>query len=133
MTHRLLLLVTLVAAAAPAGCADTAAPEPPVEYEIEVSGETFTVRAELQAEVDGLEARLASDSVGMVLGTLATGDGGFNAPWSWHMVPGTVETPDVTNALCDGLPSDVEQATDYWINVIGQYCPWEARVVRRMD
>lgn len=133
MTYRLLLLATLVAAAVPTGCDDTTAPEPPVEYEIEVSGETFTVRAETQDEVDGLEARLALDSVGMVLGTLAAGDGGFNQPWSWHLVPGTVETLDATNALCDGLPSDVERARDYWIDVIGQFCPWEARVARRLD
>lgn len=83
--------------------------------------------------MDGLEARLESGREGVVLGRLAAGDGGFNAPRSWHMVPGTVETPDAAIEVCDGIPSMAEADLDYWLDTVGRFCPWGARVVERLD
>ena len=41
--------------------------------------------------------------------------------------------PDMTFAdlaieLCDGCPSHIEDDKTYWIETVGQYCPWSARV-----
>jgi len=62
-------------------------------------------------------------------GQLASGNGGFNAPWSWHQVPETVKFAEAAPEICDGLPSDVEKHLDYWLNVVKTYCPWNAEIV----
>lgn len=60
-------------------------------------------------------------------GRIATGNGGLNAPWSWHFVPDTVRMVDISIELCDGSPSYVEShRADY---LLSGYCPWGARVV----
>jgi hypothetical protein len=69
----------------------------------------------------------------VITGDLATGDGGFNSPWSWHIEPGTVEVADLAIELCDGRPSMVEADVDYWINTVGRFCPWSARVISRLN
>ncbi|MGH7539534.1 MAG: hypothetical protein ACRELC_00890, partial [Gemmatimonadota bacterium] len=58
-------------------------------------------------------------------------NGGFNTRWSWHLDPATVHAPDAAIGLCDGRPSLVEADLDYWIETVGQFCPWGARVVAR--
>ncbi len=65
------------------------------------------------------------------IGTLARGDGGFNMPWSWHLLPKTVEVADFTIELCDGRPSMVEADLDYWVDTVKQFCPWGGRLVER--
>lgn len=116
------------------GCGDGAAPPgDSALFEVRVQADTLTVRAEDDAAIAGLEARLESGQEGVVLGTLAAGDGGFNDPWSWHMVPGTIEVPDVAVEVCDGTPSMVESDLDYWLGTVGRFCPWSARVIRRLD
>jgi len=53
------------------------------------------------------------------------GDGGVNAPWSWHIDPETLEFVDMTTEVCDGLPEYVEDLT----LTSDVYCPWSATVV----
>lgn len=55
-----------------------------------------------------------------------------DAQWSWHTEPTPVSFADLTIELCDGRPSDVEGDIDYWVNTVGQYCPWSA-VVSAVD
>src|SRR5690554_5070250 len=81
--------------AACASAAEPEAPEAPVRYRVEVSGETFVVEAVTAAQVAALEERLASGTEGVLSGALAADDAGYNAPWSWHLVPETVHAPDV--------------------------------------
>lgn len=129
-----LILVLAAGAVLASGCSDGATP--PAEsalFEIRVQTDTFTVRAEDDAAIAGLESRLDGGQEGVVLGTLAAGDGGFNDPWSWHLVPGSIEVPDVAVEVCDGTPSMVESDLDYWLDTVGMFCPWSARVVRRVD
>lgn len=52
------------------------------------------------------------------------GDGGVNAPWSWHIDPDSLEFVDFTTEVCDGLPSYVEDLT----LTSDIYCPWNATV-----
>lgn len=106
-------------------------PEPPVEYAVDVSGERFTVRVVTREQVDAMEARLASGEEGVLNGALEPGDGGFNAPWSWHMTPASVEVPDMAIEVCDGRPSMVEADLDYWLDTVDRFCPWGAVVTAR--
>jgi hypothetical protein len=115
-----------------AGCSDDpAALEPPLRYTIEVSGEEFVVEVTSQAQVDDMEARLASGVESVINGEIASGDGGYNQPWSWHLVPATVETPDLAVEVCDGRPSMVEEDLEYWLGTVGRFCPWGAVVIAR--
>lgn len=66
-----------------------------------------------------------------VTGRLLAGDGGFNQPWSWHLDPDRVGFADASIELCDGCPSHIEENLNYWVNVVGQFCPWASKVVRR--
>jgi hypothetical protein len=60
-------------------------------------------------------------------GTLRAGDGGSNAPWSWHLDPATVRLVEMAIEICDGRPSDVEMHQGDFPT----YCPWGARIVAR--
>jgi hypothetical protein len=100
---------------------------------VEAGGEQFRVRASDPAAVAALEARMQSDTRGVITGRLVRGNGGFNAPWSWHLEPATVEAPDIAIELCDGRPSMVEADLGYWVDNVKTFCPWGARVVRRTD
>lgn len=115
-----------------AGCGDATGPEGGARFELEVSGERFVVHVEGASQIAELEARMASGEEGVVNGEIRSGDGGFNAPWGWHMVPATVHTADMAIELCDGRPSMVEDDLPYWLGTVKQFCPWGARVMRRI-
>lgn len=121
----------VVAAALSAGllAACESSTEPAGEtYVVEVSGEEFRVRVSDAAVIAQLEARRTSGQEGVVSGKLRAGNGGYNSPWSWHLVD--VHVADMAIELCDGRPSMVEEDTEYWIGTVKQFCPWGARVVR---
>lgn len=68
-----------------------------------------------------------------VSGSLAPGNGGFNRVgdfwYSWHIAPNAWALAEISIELCDGRPfSDVEQDTAYWINTVGQFCPWSSYI-----
>ena len=127
-----LLLAPLLVLTTACGDDDpTGPPEPPAEYTVEVSGETFVVRVTTEAQVQDMEARLASGQEGVINGAIEAGDGGFNEGWSWHMVPSTVAVVDAAIEVCDGRPSMVEADLDYWLNTLGHFCPWGAVVTAR--
>ncbi|HJU72953.1 MAG TPA: hypothetical protein VJ717_04340 [Gemmatimonadaceae bacterium] len=111
-------------------CGSATGTEPGIAtFTIDVAGERFAVRVTDQATADKLNARMQSGTVGVVLGRVATGDGGFNGPWSWHLVPNTIEVVDAAIELCDGRPSYLEAHRDEWINSVRNYCPWGAKVI----
>lgn len=121
-----------LAVLAATGCADAVSLDPNEGlFVIEVSGETFKVLATDQETVAALEARRASGSEGVINGALLAGDGGFNAPWSWHLDPTDLDVPDASIELCDGRPSMVEADMTYWLGTVGRFCPWGGRVVGR--
>lgn len=114
------------------GCSDSATePGETTLWVIEVSGEEFRIRVSGETARAGIEERLGSGARGVIIGSLVRGDGGFNAPWSWHLDPGTVEAVDAAIELCDGRPSMVEADLDYWVETVRSFCPWGARVARR--
>ncbi len=103
------------------------------DFEIEVNNEFFRIRLDDPDQIAAAEAAMEAERVGVLFGELERGDGGFNAPYSWHLIPETVSFPDTAIEVCSGRPqSDVEADLDYWIDTLGSYCPWGAEVVRRL-
>lgn len=115
------------------GCDDATGPEGAARFAIEVNDERFVVQVETSAQIAEMEARLASGAEGVINGEIEAGDGGFNAPWSWHMVPSTVHTADMAMEVCDGWPGFVEEELEYWLGTVKRFCPWSAKVVERLD
>ncbi len=111
---------------------DPATPDGVAAFRIEVSGETFVVEVADAGRVAAFEARLGAGVAGVVIGPLVDGDGGFNQPWSWHLDPAQTATADAAIEVCDGRPSMVEADLGYWIDTVGSFCPWGARVVARI-
>ncbi len=61
------------------------------------------------------------------------GQGNHNAPWSWHLDPKEIEIAEITVEVCDGRPTYVEENVDEFVDTIGRYCPWSARLVEVQD
>jgi hypothetical protein len=120
-----------------AGAAGCSSPEWPGDtglFAVQVQDDTFRVRITTPDVVAEAMDRLENAAgEALVIGELARGDGGFNAPWTWHMIPETVRIVDAAIELCDGTPSMVEANLDYWIDTVGSFCPWGARIVRRLE
>ena len=124
--HSLIGLALLVTACG--GDVASMRPTPAQEFVIQVEGEQFRLRTSNPATASALDARRRSGTLGVVSGRLVRGDGGFNAPWSWHLDPLSIEVPQASIELCDGRPSMVQGDLEYWVDTVGRYCPWAARV-----
>lgn len=134
VTHAAILLFLAACGGTPSGPEnDPEDPEPPVRYVIDVSGEEFVAEVATETQMEGLEARLESGERGVIFGQLEGGSASYNEPWSWHMDPSTVRAVDVAIEVCDGRPSGVEADLTYWLETVGSFCPWNARVVRRLS
>jgi len=127
MTNRFLLVFALALTACGSDV-DMTRPLPAQEFVIELQGERFRLRTSDPATASALDARRRSGTVGVVAGRLIRGDGGFNAPWSWHLDLRSIEVPEAAIELCDGRPSMVQSNLDYWVDTVGSFCPWSARV-----
>jgi hypothetical protein len=82
------------------------------------------VLARLAAEL----ALPAADRRLHVHGAVAPGDGGHNAPWNWHFVPGSWDVVEASIELCDGTPAMVDPDPDGWMDKAGAFCPWGSYV-----
>jgi hypothetical protein len=70
-------------------------------------------------------------------GPIAPGHGGHNHNaghlFLWHFIPDQWDLVEMAIELCDGCPySDVDADTLYWIQVVGQFCPWSSKPVREV-
>ena len=63
-----------------------------------------------------------------VNGSLDYGNGGFNQPWSWHIVPNEWVLAEMSIGVCNAPPEDVENNIDYWVNNVGQLCNWSSYI-----
>lgn len=97
-----------------------------------VPGETFTILLDDSATVATARELLQTDGTIVVHGELARGDGGFNAPYRWHLKPGTVTFVDLAMEICDGRPSFVEEELEYFLDKVKYYCPWGATIVAEL-
>jgi hypothetical protein len=133
-THRITGFAMAFVLALAACTEDATAPQYEAVYEVEVAGEKFHIALESAAQIAAADALLASGAEQNVHGTLKRGNGGFNMSYSWHLEPSTVTFPDVTMEICDGRPnSEVEAEVDYFIETVKYYCPWGAKIVRKVQ
>jgi hypothetical protein len=118
----------LAAAAAllAAACSSATGPNPAhVDFVVAVENEQFVVRSSDPDTIAQLREIAAGRQNGFPIGPLRAGDGGFNAPWSWHFDPAEVRVAEMAIEVCDGRPSYVEAH----LQDFPSYCPWGARVV----
>jgi len=117
-----LILATLILAGV--GCSDSSGPDdarfvfrdPLTQDVVTLEVNNSEGRAQAEDLLNSGEARWA-------LGTLRRGDGGFNAPWTWHIDPATVTFAEVTIEACQTAMSAIDDDLDYWID-FGQVCIW---------
>ena len=115
-----------------AACGDRGGTSPPQEAVFEVracigssaapQGEVFRILLENSTQIQTAAALLATGSTHVVAGTPRVGDGGFNAPWTWHLDPASVGFPDVTAEVCEGCPHDIESNLNYRLS-LGCFAP----------
>jgi hypothetical protein len=51
-----------------------------------------------------------------------------NLNWGWRFRNESWNLAEVSMELCDGNAQLVEQDLAYWLNIVGRFCPWGARV-----
>jgi TusA-related sulfurtransferase len=107
----------------------TPAASRPQSFTIDAVGERFTVVATDPETIRLLTENYEGKNGMHVTGVLVRGDGGFNSPWPWHLDPDTVRMAEISIELCDGRPSLIEEDLDYWLDTVGNYCPWSSKVV----
>lgn len=95
----------------------------------DVSGEqdfhAVTGDANVIAAVRGQLELPENERTLFIIGPIERGDGGGqNPPWNWHFVAGEWELAEVAIELCDGNAVLVSQDVDYWVDTVGQFCPW---------
>ena len=93
-----------------------------------VGDERFSVLlvgSELIANARGLLA--GEERMSIPVGIVVRGsDGGVNTGHDWHLDPASLQFADVATEVCDGRPSDVDDASTWSVE---QYCPWGATVI----
>jgi len=137
--RRLVLLVAMLAATFALGaCNRSSSPTEPLPEAIflvdscpHLEGERFRVLMRDSALIAEAERLIATAGQRILIGELRRGNGGFNAPWSWHLDPATLEFADMTVEVCDGCASGVEGDLETWLNEVGSFCPWSARFLAR--
>jgi len=66
-----------------------------------------------------------------ITGQIASGNGGFNTNWNWHLIPSTVKFAGIGMEICDGLPYEVERDG---VNFgAGTFCPWYSYILALGD
>jgi hypothetical protein len=114
----------LLAALLLGACGDDGPSPVHTDFVVTVQGEDFVLRVVDAETVRQAMANMRGENNMFPIGPLRSGDGGFNAPWSWHFDPDDVRFTEAAIELCDGTPSYVEaHLADY-----PSYCPWAARV-----
>jgi hypothetical protein len=110
------------------GCCSSENPGPPsTDFVVAVGTESFVFRSTHPETIAlGFETMNGPRRL-FPIGPLRRGNGGFNAPWSWHLDPGETRLTEAAIEVCDGTPSYVEAHVDDFVQV--SYCPWSARVI----
>ena len=102
----------------------------------ELNDQTFKVWVQNPHTIQQLfDLQAGTGSANIPSGKILRGPGpaDYNAPWSWHLDPQNVEMADMTTEVCDAEPSYVEQNLAEFVDVVGRYCPWSAKLVSLQD
>lgn len=118
----------VLAIAVGGACSQATSPSPNgTDFVVDVAGERLVVRLTDPQTIALAEGNLRGTNSTFPIGPLRRGDGGFNAPWTWHLDPAETRFVEVAIEICDGRPSYVEaHQPDF-----PRYCPWGADVVGR--
>jgi hypothetical protein len=140
LLRALLVTFTSAALAAGAGCSSKVAPSPDlaggVVATFESTGERFKVFVKNAAAIERLIAIRNGAPLGQIPNARilrGAGAGAHNAPRAWHLDPDDIQIVDAAIELCDGRPSYVDAHVADYVDVIGRYCPWGARLVKLDD
>ena len=121
-------------------CSGPVAPSPELEGGVvatfETVGERFKVFVTNPVAIQRLVALRHGASGGQIPNgriRRGPGAGNHNAPRPWHLDPTDIEIVEVTIEVCDGAPSYVDANVADFVDVVGRYCPWGARLVRLDD
>jgi hypothetical protein len=107
------------------GCSTTESSPAGADFVVDVAGETFVLRLSDPESIRLARERMGGANATFPLGPLRSGNGGFNAPWTWYLDPGETRMVEAAIEVCDGRPSYVEaHQSDF-----PTYCPWAARVL----
>jgi hypothetical protein len=96
---------------------------------------SFRILLKSSASIEEAERLLRSGETRWVVGRLRRGDGGFNAPWSWHFDPddpADISFAEVTIEECQATPGYVEEHLDAWLRRETPSC-LSGRVWERLD
>jgi len=61
-------------------------------------------------------------------GQLEYTNGGFNQNWNWHILPDQWTLAEMSIEVCDGLPYNIENNPEYWIDNVGSFCAWSSYI-----
>ncbi len=139
-THKELLAVSIILLVCATSSALSA--QPPSYFKISLHGHEGEPAYEylVKAERDDLIGE-CRDQLSMpveerrlhINGALDYGNGGFNRPWSWHIVPDEWVLAEMSIELCDGIPQFVESDLQYWVETVRYYCCWSSYIGQEME
>jgi hypothetical protein len=98
-------------------------------FAVDCYGEKFTLAVTDQKTIQDCMDNMNGFNSLFPYGKVDYGDGGFNKPWSWHLIPDTVRMVENAIELSDGSPSGIESNLDYWINTVKYFGPWGGKIV----
>ena len=106
-------------------CSDSSAPDDEATFVFRESltGDVIHVDITDQNALGEADRLRQSGEERWVVGTLVRGDGGFNAPWTWHLDPASISFAEVTIEACQTAASAIADDIDYWVG-FGQVCIW---------
>jgi hypothetical protein len=102
----------------------------------EVEGERFRVWTTNPQTIQDLrELQQGTSTANIPNGRILRGPGqaSHNAPYHWHLDPQDIAMAEVAIEVCDGLPSYVEENVEEFVERVGRYCPWAARLAELRD
>ncbi len=102
----------------------------------DVVGERFRVWVTNRQTIRDLYALQQGQSTASIpSGRILRGPGRarHNAPYHWHLDPWDIEMAEVAIEVCDATPSYVEENVDEFVENVGRYCPWSAKLVELQD
>jgi hypothetical protein len=140
--------MTVVALLLVAACKDDSSAEGPGEPGTQVASFRFRMQDDLaglhefvattsdpaviaqvrgQLQLPGSMRNLHINGVIEAAGT--PGDTGWNHGWDWRYADDAWELAAISAEYCDGTPEQVQQNLSYWLDTVGQFCPWGSMVV----
>ncbi len=111
-----------------ASCGDSGPSGPFTEFVVAVNDQTFVLRLSDPSAIGAAYENLRGRNNQFPIGPFRTGNGGFNAPWSWHLDPDETRMTEAAIEVCDGEPNYVEAHVEDYLQV-GSYCPWGGHIV----